>query len=353
MNNLSFRQTIFLYLLNQLDGERSVNSIFHILTGKKSSQTIQDIKWYNVTNYFHMFPYWKASAFKEETEDLSKKELIHIDEKLVGMLPEGKLYITNFASTYEWPVFFNGWKYGQAETPFWKRLALLVQCLSYSLAGSRSFVPVFEEEDIQQWLKQIWPKTIDDKRKMADVLFRELIQLLETLPDKDAFLFSYRLSGYRYTGLTLRQLSSMSVLEEDECYFRFQAVIHYLLEHMADTIYLKKAAEDLVERRVLTSTTKKTLHYLNQGFTIEDIANIRRLKRSTIEDHLVEIASEDSGFAIHQYVPETLQNVIIHTAKAEQTMRLKTIKEAIPDQEVDYYHIRLTLAYFGGNHGNT
>ncbi|MDQ0299476.1 uncharacterized protein YpbB [Salibacterium salarium] len=353
MNNLSFRQTIFLYLSDHLDGERSVNSIFHILTGKRSSQTIQDIKWYNLTKYFHMFPYWKISDFTAETDELVKYELIDTNENLVRMTAKGKQYLTDFLLHYDWPAFFNGWKYGQAESLFWKRVSLLIQCLSYALAKNRSFLPVFEEEEVQQWLKQRWPKNDKTKQVLADALLGELFQLLEQLSNQDAFLFSYRLSGYNYTGLTMRQLSEMTLLEEDECYFRFQAVIHYLLEHVDQTTYLKEAAYNLIEKTVLTRTTKHTLYYLKQGFTMDEISYIRQLKRSTIEDHVVEIASEDEEFQIHQYVSEYWKNLIVNKMKSEKTMKLKTIKEALPEPGVNYFIIRLTLAYYGGNHGNT
>ena len=48
----SFLQTIILYCLKKLNGERTIYSIYHLLNGKKSSQTIQDAHLFHLTAFF-------------------------------------------------------------------------------------------------------------------------------------------------------------------------------------------------------------------------------------------------------------------------------------------------------------
>ncbi|SFL98593.1 helix-turn-helix domain-containing protein [Salibacterium qingdaonense] len=347
MQALSFRRQMFLLLAERMNQERSIQALYHILTGKKSSQTIQDIKWYNVTYYFRMFPYWKETDFEKDTNELQYLRYIASDNNRVMITEQGRSQNDNFRMFYRWPPVFNGWLYGKNAAVFWKRTALLVQCLSQTLAGNRRFLPVFEDISVQHWLKKNWPKTIEEKQQTAFILFNDLRNLLDELDERDAFLFMNRLTGYHLTGLTWTQLSNRLQMSEDECYFRFLGSVHFLLEHADRSAVLHQAASDLVFRDVLTETTKKTLRYMNEGWGMERIARVRNLKMSTIEDHVVEIASEQNNFPIGDYVEKEDQNLILHHASALQTKRLKVLKEAAQPKQLDYFSIRLTLAFYG------
>ena len=51
---LTFLQTMILFCLHKINGERTIYSIYHLLKGKKSSQTIQD------THLFHLQPFYQT-----------------------------------------------------------------------------------------------------------------------------------------------------------------------------------------------------------------------------------------------------------------------------------------------------
>jgi uncharacterized protein YpbB len=75
------------------------------------------------------------------------------------------------------------------------------------------------------------------------------------------------------------------------------------------------------------------------------IANLRHLKLSTIEDHLVELALNVEGFSIDSYVDRVLQNKILEVSRIEATKQLKLIREKIG--AATYFQIRLVLAKYG------
>ena len=66
---------------------------------------------------------------------------------------------------------------------------------------------------------------------------------------------------------------------------------------------------------------------LNKGLTVENIAHIRNLKRSTIEDHLVEITFNDKQFDIAPFVPSEMQKMILNIAKQTDSKQLRQIKQ--------------------------
>ncbi|MFB4163458.1 helix-turn-helix domain-containing protein [Alteribacillus sp. JSM 102045] len=354
MDNLSFRQYLFLYLLGRFNGDRSSKSIFHLLNGKRSSQTIQDSKWYGVSEFFSMLPKWTMTDFDVETRKMENQLFIVNSENKAKLTEQGKLFTESFFSRYSWPSIFNGWKYGQAAPVFWKRIALTIQSLSFSLSDNRKFLPVFDDIKTQRWLKQRWPRMRAEKEELAYYIYKDLYGLLNHLPEKDASVFAGKLSGHQYTGQTLTQLAAAMNEDIDETYFRFQSTLHYLLAHAPQTTYLKEVAEGLLHEQVLTSTTKKTKRYLHQGLTIDEIAEIRGLKKSTIEDHIVELVSEGAEFSVEKYVSKPLQKRILTTVQNSGTYRLKVIKETLANEGmiVDYFSIRLTLAFFGGGNEN-
>ena len=54
----------------------------------------------------------------------------------------------------------------------------------------------------------------------------------------------------------------------------------------------------------LTASAMQTKHFFDKGMSMDDIAAIRKLKMSTIEDHFVEMSINDSDFPLEQFVSE-------------------------------------------------
>nr|WP_281384380.1 helix-turn-helix domain-containing protein [Listeria portnoyi] len=87
----------------------------------------------------------------------------------------------------------------------------------------------------------------------------------------------------------------------------------------------------------LTSSARKTWQLAEQGVLFENMAAIRRLKESTIQDHIVEIAATIPGFNVLSWVDSEM----IAAISQQQWRSLKDIKQAFP--ALDYFQIRLAL----------
>ena len=104
-----------------------------------------------------------------------------------------------------------------------------------------------------------------------------------------------------------------------------------------------------LHQQKLTHSTQLTLQLINEGRSIIEIANTRRLKVNTIEDHLVEIVLSDRQFPIGDYVPNKMENKIWEAVNHLQTKQLKVIKQWLKDDEISFFQIRLVLAKVGDN----
>jgi len=96
----------------------------------------------------------------------------------------------------------------------------------------------------------------------------------------------------------------------------------------------------------LNDTSKKTYELLNTGKSVNEIADMRKLKMSTIIDHLLSLSL--SGIVIpHKLIdneiPLTVQGRIIEVLHNTGFTSKKSIKEMVGD-ECEYHHIDLMIA---------
>ena len=61
-------------------------------------------------------------------------------------------------------------------------------------------------------------------------------------------------------------------------------------------------AEGLKVKILLTDSAQQTAQLYEQGYSMEQIVQMRKLKQSTIEDHFVELAMYEPNFSIGPFV---------------------------------------------------
>ncbi|KKB37981.1 helix-turn-helix domain-containing protein [Bacillus thermotolerans] len=346
---MPFLQTVILFMINRINGQRTASSVFHLLKGKKSSQTIQDAKLYQLDQWFQTVPFLQRSMFDQLIEELTGRRLIEPSgDQFVRVTSEGKELADQFTETVQSFTCLNGWKLQDCANAFWKRLSLTVQVASHLIYQDASYLPVTKDESVQRWLKAFLSNSRLSRENLAEQLHEELFLLLKEAPPENPLLLVLRLTGKKRTGKTIEQAGELTGLESTEYWFRFLHLLHWLIEQVmvrkADCPLLFAMVSDIYEPVTLTQSTKKTKDMLEKGWTIEDIMSNRRLKRSTIEDHIVELALNVPDFSIRPFVSEETENQVLQARAAFPGTRMKTIKEQLP--AVSYFQIRLVLAKF-------
>ncbi|WP_050615462.1 hypothetical protein [Bacillus testis] len=74
----SYLEAIILHCLAQIGGERTVYSVYHILYGKKSSQTIQDSRFFYIESFFRTCPSLGREQFQQRVDSLEREGLLSI-----------------------------------------------------------------------------------------------------------------------------------------------------------------------------------------------------------------------------------------------------------------------------------
>ena len=338
-------------MIKKFKGERSIYAIFHMLQGKKSSQSIQDAHLYGLTNLYGIMPHLTRLQLQSIVEWLGSQHWIQNHEK-----PE--MFIITFegeeqlANTQPIPPRLNGYKYQNVSHHFWGRLNLLTQTLSYIVHKQTRFYPIQRDSKIQQAVKQFLQKNEQNREEMAVQLNQELVRSLELQTDLHCQIFVRKLTGINRVGDTFEQIAQS--LNVDQWYVRllFLECIHTMIEEAernSKQFPLLSALIADLNKQKLTHSTQITLQLLKEGRSIVEIAKIRRLKVNTIEDHLVEIVLADRQFLIHDYVSAEIEKKIREAANQLQTKQLKVIKRRLEDDEISFFQIRLVLAKVGDN----
>ena len=348
---MKYQTLLISYCLKKFKGERSIFGIYHLLKGKKSSQTIQDGKLYKMSFLFQVFPHLKRKDMEETVQMLYKMNWIkEVEPRHYVLTATGESQLTKFLKEKPIPSSLNGWEYGAISLIFWKRLVLLIQTISFLLDGKKRFIPLIQDKEVMEWVKKYLFSIKKKKEVLGLELYQELHSLLKKLPQTYANIFVLRLSGTHRVALTNEQVARRFNIEPDYAYILFQSVLHFIVNEIQSNpkIYheLFQLVEDQKYHLPLTTSAKKTYHLFKQNYSIQDIAKIRKLKSSTIEDHIVEIALNDPKFNIDLFVEKETQQEILKAVHYVGRKRLKPIKDAMT-QQVSYFQIRLVLAKAG------
>lgn len=334
-----FFQQLLVYLFYQLNGERSAMAPYYILRGKKSGQTLQDIHYYKVQGFFGIGVDLTKEIYQFELDKLMKAGWITSIET-PSVTEVGFSQINNFKSHFQTGLL------GPDCVLFEKKLQLLVQISSNALHENRSYIPIVSEEPVQRELKRFVASQAGVKQ-LAESTKHVVLEFIRqsTLTDNQRNLFVFRLSGFEVTGWTWSQLAELLDLRELDCLYMFRDLLVQFIAHLETT---NSSLYQLVDRPlVLTETAGVTRRYLQQHLSLEEIAAVRRLKTSTIEDHYVEIASIEGGHSFTELLSREQCHRILEVQKQLQTHKLKELREELP--EFSYFQIRLALAIGGAS----
>jgi uncharacterized protein YpbB len=339
-------ENILLYCLKQINGERTIYSIYHLLNGKKSSQTLQDAHLFSLKRYFRILEPLTRESFDEIFNYILSKKLVEVSgDQRYRLTAAGHEYLLQNPQ----PYYINGWRYQPYTTLVWERLSLLIQVASNFTFQETKYIPIQKNTEVHNWLKEVLKSITLTKQKLGETLFSELVNCLEQGKEINPSVLVFRLTGYRRIGLTSLQTAKMLNMDLLQYHFAFINILHCLIQSVEDKPdrypLLSSLLTSLEQNDSLTLSSRKTWVLLKQGFTLGEIAGIRNLKISTIEDHLVEFALNIKDFSIHSYVEEEVQQKILEISRQETTRQLKVIRNTL--KTASYFQIRLVLAKYG------
>jgi len=122
-------------------------------------------------------------------------------------------------------------------------------------------------------------------------------------------------------------------------------------EHGDKLLFRNKSVKDPKDRAIpkSTPTTRTTLKLFQQGNTVDEIAESRGIKSSTVEAHLTDEWTLNPELIDEECVGLTqeIYDVVAEAIESVGQKRLRTIKEAVAD-DITYFQIRTSIIIFNG-----
>lgn len=197
--------------------------------------------------------------------------------------------------------------------------------------------------------RKVSPKPIrqeSDEVSLFDSLraLRREIAVRENLPPYMIFADS-----------TLREMAQECPLN-DRALLRISGVGERKLEKYGDeflkviAMYCEEskstAAEDSEKGFELSagkvSSHLQTLHMYREGYTLEDIAKIRKVTHITVQNHLVRCGTDGQAVPWDEFIPEEQEAGILAAIRQVGSERLRPIKDLV-GEEVEWFTIRAVI----------
>lgn len=340
-------KVIILHMVDQINGERSKHSIYPLLVGKQSIQTIQDAHLFQLTPFYSLLKRIDRSIISSYLEKLSKDSLVEeVEGDCLINTAKGRDYLKQSPLK---KFYWNGIEFHQIDYLFYKRLMLFIQVWTNSSKKNSRYIPIVDDKGTLRWAKQFYYKEKRQVREQLYQLYEEMIKLFSKLNPIYPQIFIRQLTTVNSIGLTNKQIAMELNRSEMDVFLLQQNYVHFMLAKLSEINnefpLLSEIAKDLFitnNRSTLTQSATKTLALLQQGLNLEEIAKRRRLKINTIYDHVVDIAINDKQFSINSFVSEKELETIINVVQKLESFKLKDIKSQL-DDSISYFQIRLAL----------
>lgn len=337
-----------LHTFIQLSGSRSAAAAYHLITGRSSIQTKQDVHLFQLGHLYGICPTLKKQEFDRKTNEFLKNGWITVEKGERELVIANETALERLKELPDKPfAYLNGIEYGKTASIFGERLILLIQTVANMAGGNNRFMAVSDNRDVANWVRRSYKRIRGKEKVFLDQLYGELLTVLERLSDGEAEIFTARLSGYNHYGQSLEQLARLHQMKTEDVQLLLTSLYHELLRNIDNDKerfpILAECAHTNEKHVLLADSTTVTRDMLSRGMSVSDIASYRMLKENTIQDHIVEIALHDLNFDLTPYLSKADEEKIQRAIRASATGKLREIKESL-DEEVDYFQIRLALA---------
>ncbi|MDO5374754.1 MAG: helix-turn-helix domain-containing protein [Staphylococcus rostri] len=299
------------FAYQQASPHKNNKSIYNIIIGKKTHQTLFDATSLQLLSLYGCAPH---ISFEQFEALISKPLTDHVD------IP------TSTHITY--PILQQSFVV----------LQLLIQTLSQAEHEQLKFVPLTSQIDVHQQVRQIYQyiKTNHAIDATKAEIYRLFKRLNDLHPESTAH---YYLSGYDETMYTQRQVGQVTGLDEDALTLSHYIDILTLYQLLSDETQFPVLHHCLVSLPI-SHTLQRSLAQLIEGWTVAQIAQHTKRTENTIYDHVLELFMRNYLTCYDQYFREDTHAFIAFYMQ-EPYQRLRYYKEHF--EQLSYFEIKLAI----------
>lgn len=307
--------------------------IKYILKNKLTSSNAYWGLKYHILNYRGVFLLMDEKWFDSQIEKFLQKGFLEGDNK-IGLrltdLGEKKLN-SYYANHYKLknPDLFINYRIDLLND----LILLLFQILSELKHQNKKYYVASDNLEAQYYIKY-WVKKFYSK-KATDYLKEFLIDFLSTFEEHEASIFMSGFVGNEFYGFTNSQIKAkFNVTDQDINFIRKDILLDLAEKLLNSNTDFAKLIKVTLNNQVIPESAFETFRYLKAGQTIEQICELRKLKKSTVEEHIILLACLDEKFDF---------NIVLTN---DEIKRLKATFLDVDVSRVSYAQLKEKIADF-------
>ncbi len=281
-------------------------TLYFLLVGKRTSSILIYGLFTRNLSFFGIFPHLRQSDLTKSINKLSAAKLMEaMDQKRVVITDGGQELLQQKKGNSRSCPDINGERYGRSDQSFWSDIVFVSQIISELAHQEKRYVPLeanaFKQKQMKHWL--IAQKY--NRRELSQNFFQEWGKILTDLSEKESLLLTNQLSGHEVNGKTWEQI--MDVLDEApgqlSAYLFWKNTLHHFIgqvETLSGVCPIFYHFLSNYHSQMSNSSMEATWKLFRAGNSLEKVGEQRRLKRSTITDHLLESAVLRADFPFDQ-----------------------------------------------------
>lgn len=281
MNSLKGMDSLFVLFLNN-NQFRKEKTIRNILKGKKTVANLYIAKKYNLINVIGLSKYINDFKVDESLLDRDNEERIKLND-------DGQLVKEKIISMTNFNFIQNNFYYDIYE--FKRRFILILQIMSEFFNHNKKYIPI-ENQNYRRFYVKKWFHNLNQKKEAAIELKNILNEFLTSILPIEAEIIAKTFVGFKRHGETITQIAeekrlSYSIIQIIE-FNAYCQLINFFKKSKNYSIITKDLEKNIVNKNAL-----KTFSLLDNNYSFEEVMKIMNSKKSTIEEHILELAIFD------------------------------------------------------------
>lgn len=332
-------KTLFILSLFKQGDKIKVSTLFHLLRGKRTVSVLMNGFLFDNLAYFCLFPDIEEKLFYKQLQQLIKEELLTFSKETAEAQITTKgiecLFKNADTITYH-TAHLNGYKYAKTEEEMWRLLQFLVQVTSHLSYRDKQYIPLEASPRYQWKVKALISKL--NKEILGSNMKSEWSSVFSQLSEGEANFIAQQFSGYRLNGKAEQQLLS-DTSDFKRVLYR-KNVYHHLfsrIESLPDDAIIREALKEDLEKNQNQSMLR-TRELWQSGRSLSEITQVRQMKPSTVNDHILELAISTDSVDFESLIPLDDKKRLEMLDAPCQTWRYAELRQQF---ELDYFSFRL------------
>ncbi|UQF38739.1 helix-turn-helix domain-containing protein [Vagococcus lutrae] len=320
-----------------------VSTLYHVLVGKRTGSVLVYAFFYHQMRYFGLLPNLNRDVYDDVLARLVANEFLLQDETTVQLTLKGQRELTRLRALPTENICSH--RYLKIDDEFLDLLLFATQVISHLAYVEKDYTPIEVRVDKQRFIRSWLQVQTSDRYVLAEAFYQEWFSLLTKLPLEEATYWTKRLSGHEKIGRTSHQLLTESTTDAFAVFLCEKNYQHHLLSVLEQDIVHLPMMRSLIKgltHHPYNQSMLETVEVIKEKGTLEAVQTIRRLKYSTVVDHLIEWAIYDEHYQTwFSLAPETTAKLKVYEKQHPmiRDWRFKDVQAVLP--EIEFYEMRL------------